>query len=282
MGQYFKFVNFDKKEMISPYDYDNLAKVMEHSYQGNKFLAAAEKLIRTDWKGDRVLYIGDYVDEYYNEPKFRDVLSQLVKEVKQANLFEEETDENLYFVKFKEIKIEINEKDFTPTRYIYNTKTQEYIDLKKQPIQWSGYDEGKIYGTKIHPLSILLCASNGAGGSYYGKNMKYVGHWVNSSKGIKFSDKIPKAYKELSVIFDETKETKSNIEILKNTIRKAIDNKTLQSTDNLEFERKLFLNENEQIELRNYAKDYNKSNKTIYKIKELDEELDEPDICDED
>lgn len=88
MGQYFKFVNFDKKEMISPYDYDNLAKVMEHSYQGNKFLAAAEKLIKTDWAGDRVLYLGDYVDEYYNEPKMKEVLSQLVKEVRKEKLFE--------------------------------------------------------------------------------------------------------------------------------------------------------------------------------------------------
>ena len=38
MGQYFKFINFDKKEQVSPYDYDNLAKVMEHSYQGNAFI----------------------------------------------------------------------------------------------------------------------------------------------------------------------------------------------------------------------------------------------------
>ena len=139
MGQYFKFVNFDKKEMISPYDYDNVAKVMEHSYQGNKFLAAAEKLIKTDWAGNRVLYLGDYVDEYYNEPKMKEVLSQLVKEVRQEKLFEESQKENLYFVKFKKIKIPISQNDLIPSRFIYNDKTQEYIDLKK-----ANYSMGRL------------------------------------------------------------------------------------------------------------------------------------------
>lgn len=72
MGQYFKFFNFDKKERLSPSDYNNLRKVMEHSYQGNYFMCAAEKLMKTSWKGDRVLYIGDYVNEYYDNPEHKD------------------------------------------------------------------------------------------------------------------------------------------------------------------------------------------------------------------
>lgn len=54
MGQYFRFVNYDKQELISPYDYDNTAKLMEHSYQGNEFIATAESLMNQQWKGVRV------------------------------------------------------------------------------------------------------------------------------------------------------------------------------------------------------------------------------------
>ena len=262
MGQYFKFVNFDKKEMISPYDYDNVAKVMEHSYQGNKFLAAAEKLIKTDWAGDRVLYLGDYVDEYYNEPKMKEVLSQLVKEVRKEKLFEEKPKENLYFVKFKEIKIPISQNDLIPSRFIYNDKTQEYIDLKKQTIQWAGCDKGEIYGVKIHPLSIMLCASNGSGGSYYGKNMELVGNWVNSLGSIGFSDSAPNDYKELMAVFDETNTVKSNKEILKDAIDEAVLKHNLKDVNKLSFDKSLFLDNAEKEELQNYAKEsINKTNK---------------------
>lgn len=274
MGQYFKFINFDKKEMISPYTYDNLAKVMEHSYQENKYMAAAEKLMNTTWKGDRVLYLGDYVDSYYEQPKFKDILESLVKEVREEKLFENSKKESLYFVKFKERKIEISDNELLPTRYIYNKKTNEYIDLKKQIIQWSGYYKGEIWGAKIHPLSLLLCASNGDGGSYYGINMDYVGHWVNYLGDIGFSDTALSNYEELPVIFDERNTSKSNIEILKETIKEAIDDKKILDSSNIKFAAALFLNENEINELQNYAKEYFKQNE-VEKVEENSEpELD--------
>lgn len=273
MGQYFEFVNFDKKEMISPYDYDNLAKVMEHSYQGNKFLAAAEKLMKTDWAGDRVLYLGDYVDEYYNEPKMKEILSQLVKEVKREKLFEKKPKENLYFVKFRRIKIPISPNELIPSRYIYNNKTKEYIDLKKQTIQWAGYYEGEIYGTKIHPLSIMLCASNGSGGSYYGKNMEYVGSWVTSLGAIGFSDFVPNNYTELTAIFDERNTVKSNTEILKDAIDEAISKNDLKDATKLSFDKCLFLDDTEKSELKNYAKESIDKNNVINSNKDLEKDI---------
>lgn len=167
MGQYFKFINFDKKEQVSPYDYDNLAKVMEHSYQGNAFIYAVEQLMKTAWKGDRVLYVGDYVDEYYDNSEYGKTLKELVQETDTYVLYQ---------VPFKEIKnVEIPQEPIA-TRYIVNHNTKEYIDLKDQPIQYMYHDSNSniLYSTKIHPLSLMLCASNGAGGSYYGINQEYV------------------------------------------------------------------------------------------------------------
>lgn len=248
MGQYFKFFNFDKKERLSPSDYNNLRKVMEHSYQGNYFMCAAEKLMKTSWKGDRVLYIGDYVNEYYDNPEHKETLAKLVRETNA---------DNLYHVDFKAKKIKLNKGDLLPTRYLYNHDTKEYIDLKKQPIQWSGFDQDDrcIYGTKIHPLSILLCASNGAGGSYYGKNMEYVGKWVNSLGNIELSHKqLDNNYTELNVVFDENETEKSNVEILKETIEKHIKNNEIKNIKEIRFYDDLFLEESEKQELINYAK----------------------------
>ena len=248
MGQYFKFFNFDKKERLSPSDYNNLRKVMEHSYQGNYFMCAAEKLMKTSWKGDRVLYIGDYVNEYYDNPEHKETLAKLVKETNA---------DNLYHVDFKAKKIKLNKGDLLPTRYLYNHDTKEYIDLKKQPIQWSGFDQDDrcIYGTKIHPLSILLCASNGAGGSYYGKNMEYVGKWVNSLGNIELSHKqLDNNYTELNVVFDANETEKSNVEILKETIEKHIKNNEIKNIKEIRFYEDLFLEESEKQELIDYAK----------------------------
>lgn len=251
MGQYFKFINFDKKEILSPYDYDNLAKVMEHSYQGNKFMSAVEKLLKTEWKGDRVLYIGDYVDEYYNDPKVKDTLKELLDETKPSS-------NNLYFLEYPSKKIEISKEELISTRYLYNHQTKEYVDLKEQPIQWSGYDkeDNCIYGAKIHPLSILLCASNGSGGSYYGTNMDYVGDWVNSLGHIEISDtELDYSYTKLNIVFDEMKFNKSNIEILKDTIEDNINKNRILDVNTLVFDDCLFLNKEEKETLYEFCKE---------------------------
>ena len=63
MGQYHKFMNFDKKEILNP---PGLLKLMEWSYQQNEYMLQIENLLKTSWKGDRVLVIGDYADDFYD------------------------------------------------------------------------------------------------------------------------------------------------------------------------------------------------------------------------
>lgn len=248
MGQYFEFINFDKKEILSPYTYGSLAKVMEHSYQGNHFMCALEKLMKTSWKNDRILYVGDYVNEFYNNPAHKKTFQKLIKETNT---------QNLYDVDYKEKKVNLSKEHYLPTRYLYNHDTKEYVDLKKQPIQWGGFDrkDRLIFGTKIHPLSILLCASNGAGGSYYGKNMDLVGSWVNSLGKIEISDKLLNVdYQEINVVFDETNTNKSNIEILKDIIDENVKSKVIEDVSEVKFYDDLFLDANEKEELISYAK----------------------------
>ena len=67
MGQYHKFMNFDKKEILNP---PGLLKLMEWSYQQNEYMLQIENLLKTSWKGDRVLVIGDYADDFYDYNDF--------------------------------------------------------------------------------------------------------------------------------------------------------------------------------------------------------------------
>ena len=74
MGQYHKFMNFDKKEILEP---PSFRKLMEWSYQENEYMLHLENLLKTSWKGDRVLVIGDYVNEYYDGEYSSEVLNKI-------------------------------------------------------------------------------------------------------------------------------------------------------------------------------------------------------------
>ena len=58
MGQYYKFFNLDKKqkcERTRP-----VLKLTEHSYLGNDYCEDILSLLVNEWKGDRVIHVGDY------------------------------------------------------------------------------------------------------------------------------------------------------------------------------------------------------------------------------
>jgi hypothetical protein len=71
MGQYYKLVNFDKREFVESWPLDCGAKLMEWSYCRAGMACALMNLIAGSWKGDRVYAVGDYADlEYSNENWF--------------------------------------------------------------------------------------------------------------------------------------------------------------------------------------------------------------------
>lgn len=235
MGQYHKFMNFDKKEVIEP---SSFRKLTEWNYQLNDYLLQVEKLLKTTWKGDNVLVIGDYVEDFYNDKRFKNTLKQICKN----NSYNEK---NIYNYPYK--KVSVKNYSSLPTRYIYNHKKHLYIDLKKQPIQYIQYDEKEncIYARKFHPLGFLLSCSNGAGGGdYYSSNCKKVGDWVNNSKDIELSDNLLDLnYKELIIPFDENETKTNNEQLLANFLSKNFTNEGIK---NIKFGPSLFLT-NEEI-----------------------------------
>lgn len=242
MGQYFKAMNFDKKETCYP---TSSLKLMEWSYQGDKYLQSIIALINDKWKGDRVLVVGDYVNEWYEHDKFKDIFKTIKNENKNIPT------DNIYKYDYKSVTS--NPKKKTIQRYIYNHELKQYIDLKKQTIQWINYDinNNMISALKIHPLPLLISCSGG----YIGTNADYVGSWVNTSNSIELTDEIlDKNYTELEIIFDEAgRSDKSNREILIDYLSDGFNRGTLFALKNIKFDNNLFLTEEEKKDIINSA-----------------------------
>lgn len=183
---------------------------MEFSYIGddlssNGFVGALINLLQTDWKGDRVLVVGDYSNvDYANEdlPEKADFISSLYAE------FSLDENESFYLcdkeLNFKQLS------DVEPkkaTRYLINNKTKEYVDLKKLPIEWSYADDEGTYYTSIFPLILLIAFGNGlGGGDYRGEECSDIGSWCDNSDGIEFVNTIPEGFEKLRSYFTENDE----------------------------------------------------------------------------
>ena len=59
MGEYYDWVNVDRKEYISPNDFDFGNKRTESLVRGNVFLCALRDLLSKEWAGDHVFWMGD-------------------------------------------------------------------------------------------------------------------------------------------------------------------------------------------------------------------------------
>ena len=59
MGEYYNWVNIDKKEYISPHDFDYGNKLWESMNKDSAPLHALHVLLANEWRGDRVLWLGD-------------------------------------------------------------------------------------------------------------------------------------------------------------------------------------------------------------------------------
>lgn len=191
MGQYYRVLNVDKREMLVPWSFGNGAKLMEWSYNRNDMVLAMMNLIATTWKGDRVFVVGDYAeDDDKNEPCY-EAVKNLIDELGIRDKMEDGYPVSIYRYaseNFKEISGEVDTED-NGFRYIYNHKLKEVIDLNKCPVEWEWWDkENKKAGyTTVAPLSLLLAMGNDRGGGDFhsGHNgYEYVGSWCDSSQYI--------------------------------------------------------------------------------------------------
>lgn len=171
MGQYYRPVSLDKKEYIKSWDYDNGAKLMEHSYIGNTFVSTVEKLLSpgNSWYKTRLIWMGDYSNyDDLNEDRFFKIRENYFQSMGNAN---DETKESLWNIfeldEYKDLGKELSNEHF---RYIINHSTKEYIDTRRTETK-DGWD--------IHPLSLLTCIGNGrGGGDYRGFNEDELGLWA--------------------------------------------------------------------------------------------------------
>lgn len=160
MGQYYKAVNMDKKEYVRPHAYDNGAKLLEHSYIKNDFLGVVTTLLKKEWKGDRVIWLGDYFEK----------------------------DENPDIpLNWSEIESwdEITPKAITVNKgFLNNISKKISIDLSKVTAQYDLDDPGY----KMHPLSILTACGNGRGGGDLNDDKHYLtklaGTWAGDNLSV--------------------------------------------------------------------------------------------------
>ena len=217
MGQYYKILNIDKKEMLVPWSWNNGAKLMEWSYCGNSMVRGFLTLLYNSWKGDRVYVVGDYAVTYTEDEideavqktckSFTQLLEEdnelsyydtLVEAIKFLGINNGETLYSFASENFEEITSDDIDNINTDITYIYNHTTKQFINLNNIPVS--------RYSLKIFPLTLLLAMGNGkGGGDYFGEeSIQYVGTWCSSSSSIEVSsDFIDYGYEEFNPDFIE-------------------------------------------------------------------------------
>lgn len=222
MGQYYRFINLDKKEACDRNR--EFWKLTEHSYVGNYYCNDILSLINNEWKGDRVLHVGDYAEE--NDIS---TTSELIKKLNKE--FNTKTPFYRYSYCFEDVK---PNKVKNNIRYVYNLDKKEYIDLYEQPIMDTWFYDDTIGFNKLNSFALLTACGNGqGGGDYDGINNDKIGSWAgdhfesSEHKLNKYNDfKENKTYFFESWVanricgFDEKLKTERGIDFLD----KAIDN----------------------------------------------------------
>ena len=213
MGQYYRFINLDKKQKCERNI--ELLKLTEHSYLKNPYCMDVLSLLNNEWKGDRVIHVGDYAGG-----KDQTTTSSLIKEIEQQNNLNTTVYEWGY--SFKNIE---PLKDNKNIRYVYNLDKKQFIDLKKQPIQWICYEKNKIYFAKFNTFALLVgCGNQQGGGDYYRNNKERVGLWagdrfISSASSLKEYEN----FKEVKYIFNEYLPIQNRIKnINENTNKKIV------------------------------------------------------------
>ncbi len=168
MGQYYKFMNIDKKQICEKNRHS--WKLMEHSFLGNDYCNDILRLLSNEWKGDRVLQVGDYA-QADDETLTQNIIASILKELNVPD--------NTSLYNYCNSFENVNPKSKKDIRYVYNLDKKEYVDLFRQPIEWC-YCDNKYFGTaKINSFALLIGCGNGlGGGDYHGVNKNLVGYWA--------------------------------------------------------------------------------------------------------
>ena len=203
MGQYYKAILLDADKKTPRYHFEswgfnNGAKLTEHSYIGNTFMGAVEKVIADNPMP--LVWGGDYADvEEGKEDNLYFLADRMGSEITLTTLNKK--------CHIKKEKLEQKLADFSEhkNRYILNHSKKEYVDKEKCPYWLMGE-----YKMALHPLSLLTAEGNErGGGDYKGTNMRLIGSWSRDT--ISVSNDVPDDFMEIIPNFVESYYKKSTI-----------------------------------------------------------------------
>lgn len=250
MGQYYKYINIDKRIIVSA---NHGLKLTEHSWLGNnEVVIPIEQLVKTEWQGDRVIQLGDYAERMAASTKLKEKHLKFVEIIKKkigtnslyygdvagaGEKFKEYTLEELfdsYDLKLghdsEGMPIPFNEKgqkcSCDQFRYLYNTKRKEYVDSFKILPSYVDIYKSEILFTKLDAYSLLVAIGNGlGGGDYKGPDDDMIGLWATTSNSIVISSLGPKEvlgdvseYTEITPMFSDDYDCEKHAYVVKNEV----------------------------------------------------------------
>lgn len=175
MGVYYLIVNVDKKELLSPHDFDHGAKMAEWCYQGNRVILALHNLLENRWKGDRVYAVSDYALASYDS-RYKAALSEALRGTGAKSLYAYASE---HYTPLGPEDTDIEDHDI---RYVYNHALKVFIDLEHCP----------RYTDWIAPLPLLIVMGHDApaGGNFDflpEECVDHVGTWCDTVRSIEVS-----------------------------------------------------------------------------------------------
>ena len=203
MGQYFRPIVLKKnwklakqpvKASVLCYDFNNGAKLMEHSYVGNKFVNKVMQILANQYYGYHFVWCGDYADEVENsrgesvdlydkagdfiDREVEDFFTDLPREEKYTQAYNDLCDT---FV-----------EDYVEYKYLINLSKKVYVVMEKNnPDEW-----------QVHPLPLFTCNSNGRGGGDYRLDDERVGSWAFDRIAVSNDDEAIKGLKKVDGYFE--------------------------------------------------------------------------------
>lgn len=199
MGQYYrpcvlkknwKTANNPVLASLLCYDFDNGAKLMEHSYIGNWLVRSMEYLLANQFKGMPFVWVGDYADSVQTKTGEHDLYHDANTTIYKDYDGDGDGKKEAYVKLRASIPVmyqgkewaspNSKEGEFNPYmnypyyRYLVNyTKKQYCVMPKYSKKEW-----------RINPLPLLTCSGNGRGGGDYHNEDARVGSWAFDRIGI--------------------------------------------------------------------------------------------------
>ncbi len=174
MGQYFNWVNFDKREYIDTAPWPNGQKLVECTYLGCEETDAALTMLAGEWAGDLVAFMGDYCHfENETHPGRREVELRLGGMIFDDFLFDTCTDicgrfdyvgnhpeARRYVEHGDDYSMEPYEGPFDIAihsyRYIVNVSKREFVDRFRTAVRYIDGSTGRI--VRYDPFPQLMCS----------------------------------------------------------------------------------------------------------------------------